>query len=337
MTAHAAFSGGGSGPEDSSSGPGGGGRAFELGVDLAAAEGAVVFQNDLMQLIQYAPSTKTAAKRPVLIVPPWTGKYYVLDLRPENSFIKWTVDQGLTVFVISWVNPDESLAHKTFDDYLLEGPIAALRAVEQAAGAPEADVVGCGCGGALAVSALARLAAQGEKRAATLTLPAARPDFEDAGDIIAFAGGELPEFFKEYMEQKAAPAAADMFSLLWGADFLWSFMAEAYLAGQTPAALDLLHWSADSPRIPQKMHNFYLREIRADGNPPEIDIPVYAGDGGPLKDAWTHEGAWRTHWRTWLASHAAPGATVRARIPGDGALPVIEPAPGSYVRVRSDA
>ncbi len=144
-------------------------KAFELGVNIATTPGKVVFENDLMQLIQYEPTTKKVAKRPLLVMPPWINKYYIMDLREKNSLIKWAVDQGITVFVISWVNPDEKLAHKDFEDYLRDGPLAALGAIEKATGETEVNALGYCLGGTLLAATLAYMAAKKDKRIASAT------------------------------------------------------------------------------------------------------------------------------------------------------------------------
>ena len=160
--------------------------AFKFGENIANTPGKVVFQNELMQLIQYAPSTATVHRRPLLIVPPWINKFYILDLKPKNSFIKWCVDQGHTVFVISWVNPGAELAGKEFSDYLLEGPLAAINAIEQATGETDVNVIGYCIGGTLLASTLACMAATGDKRIASATFFTTLLDFSEVGDISVF-------------------------------------------------------------------------------------------------------------------------------------------------------
>ena len=163
---------------------------FEVGRNLALTPGKVIFENELMQLIQYAPTTPTVLKRPVLIVPPWINKFYILDLAPEKSFIKWCVDQGLTVFVISWVNPDSKLAQKSFEDYMREGPLAALDVIERATGEREVNAIGYCVGGTLLVAALAYMASTRDQRIASATLFAAQVDFTHAGDLKVFVDEE---------------------------------------------------------------------------------------------------------------------------------------------------
>ena len=164
--------------------------AFKVGENIATTPGKVVFQNDLMQLIQYSPTTEKVHKRPLLIMPPWINKYYILDLRPKNSFIKWAVEQGLTVFVISWVNPDESLAAKTFEDYMLEGPLAALDAVEKATGESEVNAIGYCLGGTLLASTLAYMDVKGDERIKSATFFTTMTDFSEAGELSVFIDEE---------------------------------------------------------------------------------------------------------------------------------------------------
>ncbi len=384
-------------------------EAFELGKNVATAPGEVIYQNDLMQLLQYAPATETAYRRPLLIVPPWINKFYILDLKPANSFIRWAVGEGHTVFVISWVNPDAPLAGKSFDDYLLEGPLAALDAIREATGEAEANVIGYCIGGTLTAAMLAWLAAKDERRVASATFFTALLDFTDVGELGVFIDEAQIALMEEEMRAKGYFDGAHMaqaFNLLRENDLIWSFFVDSYLLGREPRAFDLLYWNSDSTRMPERMHSFYLRNmylrnlLREPGgvslagvqlNLSTIRAPacfvatredhiapwksVYAGArllGGPVDfilggsghiagvvnppsankycfwthgelasgaDEWLaqatrHEGSWWPHWGRWIAPHA--GERVPARRPGTGALPAIEDAPGSYVKVRSD-
>ena len=175
--------------------------AFELGKNIATTPGKVVFQNDLMQLLQYEPATALVNERPLLVIPPWINKYYILDLRPENSFIKWAVEQGHTVFVISWVNPDESLSHKAFEDYLLEGPLAALDAIEQATGAAEVNAIGYCLGGTLLAVLLGYLTAHGDKRVKSATFFTSLIDFSEPGDLGVFIDEQQVSSLESQMEE----------------------------------------------------------------------------------------------------------------------------------------
>ena len=267
--------------------------AFQFGKNIAISPGKVIFQNQLMQLIQYAPSTPAVHRRPLLIVPPWINKFYILDLKPKNSFIKWCTDQGHTVFVISWVNPGTELADKGFADYLLEGPVEALDAIERATGEAEANVIGYCIGGTLAASTLAYMAVRKDRRIASATLFTTLLDFADVGDISVFLDDAQLQLADEHMNRLGyleGHHMAEAFNLLRENDLIWFFVVNNYLMGRDPAAFDLLYWNADSTRMPATMHSFYLRNMyhknvlkEAGGinlaNVPidlrKIEIPVY--------------------------------------------------------------
>jgi len=240
-------------------------KAFELGVNIATTPGKVVFQNDLMQLLQYEPATAKAWKRPLLIIPPWINKYYILDLREKNSFVRWAVSEGMTVFVISWVNPDERLAHKDFEDYLLEGPLAALDAIEQATGEADANVIGYCLGGTLLAATLAYLAAKKkQKRIASATFMTALIDFTEAGELEVFIDEDQVASLEKKMRERGYLEGSEMgntFNLLRANDLIWSFVINNYLLGRDPFPFDLLHWNCDSTRMPAQMHSYYLRNM----------------------------------------------------------------------------
>jgi polyhydroxyalkanoate synthase len=240
-------------------------KAFELGENVATAPGKVVYQNDLMQLIQYAPSTEQVYRTPLLIIPPWINKYYILDLREKNSFIRWAVGQGHTVFVISWVNPDERFAAKTFEDYMREGPLAALDAIEQATGEREANLIGYCLGGTLLACTLAWLAAKGEQRVRSATFFTAMIDFTEPGELGVFvdetAVGNLEKKMQERGGYLEGAEMASTFNLLRANDLIWSFVVNNYLLGKDPFPFDLLYWNSDATRMPAKMHTFYLRNM----------------------------------------------------------------------------
>ena len=238
--------------------------AFQFGENIANSPGKVVFQNELMQLIQYAPSTATVHRRPLLIVPPWINKFYILDLKPKNSFIKWCVDQGHTVFVISWVNPGAELADKGFSDYLLEGPLAALDAIEQATGEAEVNVIGYCIGGTLIASTLAYMAATSDERIASATLFTTLLDFSDVGDISVFIDEAQLELADEHMNRLGyleGRHMAEAFNLMRENDLIWFFFVNNYLLGRDPAAFDLLYWNSDATRMPATMQSYYLRNM----------------------------------------------------------------------------
>lgn len=382
--------------------------AFRVGENIAVTPGKVVFQNDLMQLIQYTPTTPTTFETPLLVVPPWINKYYILDLRPKNSFLKWAVDQGHTVFVISWVNPDESLGGKTFGNYMHEGPLAALDAIEQITGQRQANLVGYCLGGTLTVCTMAWLAAKGDDRIVSTTLLATMTDFKEPGELGIFIDEEQLVSLEARMSQTGFLDGRDMattFNMLRANDLIWSFVVNNYLLGKDPFPFDLLYWNSDSTRMPAAMHSFYLRKmyqenkliepggIEIDGIPIDlgaIKTPIYLLStredhiapwqstfsltrhvSGPVRfvlsasghiagvvnppvankytywvnakkaktpEAWLagateNPGSWWTDWQSWVEKNAGPQVAVRQ--PGDGPLPVIEDAPGSYVTVKA--
>jgi polyhydroxyalkanoate synthase len=239
-------------------------EAFKVGQNIAVTRGQVIYQNDLMQLLQYEPTTETVAKRPLLILPPWINKYYILDLRPTNSFIKWAVEQGHTVFVASWVNPDETLARKTFEDYMVEGPLAALDAIEQATGEREVNVVGYCLGGTLLAATLAWMAAKKDDRFKSATFLTTMVDFTEPGELGVFIDEEQLTALEEKMEKRGYLEGHEMattFNMLRANDLIWSFVVNNYLLGKDPFPFDLLYWNADSTRMPAEMHSFYLRKM----------------------------------------------------------------------------
>ena len=238
--------------------------AFKFGENIAATPGQVVYQNDLIQLIQYAPTTETVKRRPLLIIPPWINKFYVLDLRPQNSFIRWAVSQGHTVFVISWINPDQALSGKSFDDYMREGPLAALDAMHEATGEKEANVIGYCLGGTLLSATLAYMAAKRDRRITSATYFVTMVDFAEAGELSVFIDEEQIHALEERMEKKGYLEARDMhatFNMLRANDLIWSFVVNNYLLGKSPLPFDLLYWNADSTRMPAAMHSFYLHNM----------------------------------------------------------------------------
>ncbi len=235
---------------------------FTLGVNLAATPGKVVFRNELIELIQYAPSTPTVYKRPLLIVPPWINKFYVLDLNPEKSFIRWAVAQGLTVFVVSWVNPDERHVDKGFEAYMREGVFAALEAIEAATGESDIAATGYCVGGTLLAVTLAFMAEIGDKRISSATFFTTQVDFTDAGDLKIFVDAEQLRLTEKRMAEHGYLDGAQManaFNMLRPNDLIWSYWVNNYLKGKEPMAFDLLVWNADSTRMPAANHRFYLR------------------------------------------------------------------------------
>ena len=382
--------------------------AFELGENLAVTPGKIVYQNDLMQLIQYSPTTDRVARRPLLIIPPWMNKYYVMDLRPGNSMVQWLVDQGQTVFMISWVNPGADLADKSFDDYMLEGPLDALDAIERATGEREVNVAGYCLGGILLAATLAWMAARGDDRIKCATLLTAMVDFSDTGDVSLFineeglAALEAQIVDKGYLEGRKV---FDTFRTLRANNLIWSFYINNYLMGRSPAPFDLLYWNADATNMPAAAHIWVMRNLYLEnrlrqqgavtiaGEPIDVrkvETPTYILStredhiapwkttfettrlfSGPIRFVlgasghiagvinppqkkkygyWTNtdepadpetwiagaestQGSWWPDWKRWLSGNS--GGRVPARRPGDGALAVIEDAPGSYVRAQN--
>jgi polyhydroxyalkanoate synthase len=384
-------------------------KAFRLGENIATTPGKIVYQNELMQLIQYTPSTREVRRRPLLIVPPWINKFYVLDLQPKNSFIKWAVDQGHTVFAISWVNPDEKLAAKGLENYMLEGPLAALDAIESATGERSVNAIGYCLGGTLLASTAAYSAAKGDDRITSATYFATLVDFTEVGDMAVFIDEEQLASLERRMRERGYLEAQDMattFNMLRANDLIWSFVVSNYLLGKEHIPVDLLFWNSDSTRMPAAMHSFYLRKmyqqnlLAKPGGITLTDTPIdlskvrtptfilatredhiapwkstYAATrlySGPIKfvlsdaghmagvisppgtkyghwandklpsspDEWfggatPNQGSWWPLWDQWVTQ--LDGGRVPAREPGSGELPIIEDAPGSYVRVRSIA
>jgi polyhydroxyalkanoate synthase len=239
-------------------------NAFKVGGNVATSKGKVVFQNELMQLIQYAPATDEVYKTPLLIVPPWINKFYILDLKPENSFIKWATEQGYTVFVISWVNPDEKLTKLEFGDYMHKGPLAALDAIEQATGEKKVSAIGYCIGGTLMATTLAYMAARKDDRIANITFFTAQVDFTEPGELGVFIDEEQLSNLEASMAKKGYLDGAEMattFNMLRANDLIWSFVVNNYLMGKDPFPFDLLFWNADATRMPAAMHSYYLRNM----------------------------------------------------------------------------
>jgi polyhydroxyalkanoate synthase len=240
---------------------------FAVGRNLATTPGKVIFQNELMQLIQYAPATATVLKRPLLIVPPWINKFYVLDLTAEKSFIKWCVDQGITVFCISWVNPDTHLAKKGFDEYMREGPLAALDAIKQATGEDKVHTAGYCVGGTLLAITLAYCAARNDERIASATFFASQVDFTYAGDLKVFVDEEQIASLEQKMSERGfleSKSMATVFNMLRSNDLIWPYVINNYLKGKAPFPFDLLYWNSDATRMPAANHSFYLRNCYLD-------------------------------------------------------------------------
>jgi polyhydroxyalkanoate synthase subunit PhaC len=235
---------------------------FAVGRNLAMTPGKVIYQNDLMQLIQYSPATETVLKRPLLIIPPWINKFYILDLNLEKSFIKWCVDQGLTVFVISWVNPDARQAMKGFEEYMREGPLEAIDVIKDVTGEDAVHAIGYCVGGTLMAVTLAWMAAKGDKRIASATFFAAQVDFTYAGDLLVFVDEDQLKTLERNMAERGyleGKKMATAFNMLRSNDLIWPYVISNYLKGKQPYPFDLLYWNSDSTRMPAANHSFYLR------------------------------------------------------------------------------
>jgi len=381
---------------------------FKVGENVATAPGKVIFQNDIIQLLQFAPTTETVCEIPLLIFPPWINKFYILDLRPENSMIRWLTAQGFTVFITSWVNPDVTLAAKSFEDYLHEGVYAAVEAVLRQTGARKVNTVGYCIGGTLLSCALAHMAARKDKRIASATFFAAQQDFSEAGDLLLFTNEDWLKDLEARMDAGGGvlpgQSMADTFNALRANDLVWSYFVNNYLMGKEPKPFDLLFWNADQTRMPKTLHLFYLRRFyvqnalakgELDLGGERLDLsrvktPVYVQSsredhiapaksvyrgarlfGGPTRftlagsghiagvinapaakkyqhwtrddlpetlEAWMdgaveHPGSWWPDWSEWLKVRS--GKQVPARDPSGGPFPVIEDAPGAFVKVRS--
>ncbi|MFN4286969.1 MAG: class I poly(R)-hydroxyalkanoic acid synthase [Brevundimonas sp.] len=381
---------------------------FEVGRNVATADGQVVWRDELFELIHYAPATETQHEIPLLIFPPWINKFYILDLRPENSMIRWLSAQGFSVFVCSWINPDRDKAHFGFDDYLEKGIYRASEKVMEQCGTDALSAVGYCIGGTLLGAALAHMAERGDKRIRAATFFAAQHDFEQAGDLLLFTDEHWLREIEQKMDEAGGvlpgQAMADTFNALRANDLIWSFFVSNYLMGKTPPAFDLLFWNSDQTRMPKALHMAYLRRLYGENalargefeiggvqvDLSKVKTPLYfqasredhiapmnsvyrsarlfggdvtytlAGSGHiagvvnhpdaakyqhwineALPDtlaewqqgAKEHPGSWWPHWSAWLAGHS--GGQVPARDPRKGPLRPIEPAPGSYVKVKS--
>jgi polyhydroxyalkanoate synthase len=238
--------------------------AFEVGRNIATTPGRIVFQNEILQLIQYTPSTEQVYRVPLLIVPPWINKYYILDLQASKSFVKFAVDQGFTVFVVSWVNPDERLAGKTFADYMREGVLEAADAVSRQTGVDHINVLGYCVGGTLLGTTLAWLAANHIDRFRSATFLAAQVDFSKAGDLLVFIDDAQLKALEEMMAERGyldGSRMANVFNMLRPRDLIWPYIVNNYMLGKKPFPFDLLYWTQDSTRMPAANHGFYLREF----------------------------------------------------------------------------
>ena len=237
--------------------------AFEIGKNIAMTPGKVVFRNDTFELIQYSPAVARTYEIPLLIVPPWINKFYILDLNPKKSFVRWATEQGLTVFVVSWVNATEAQGRKSFSNYMREGFLEAVQAVQDATGAEKVNTIGYCIGGTLVAAGLGYMAAKDDTRINAATFFTTQIDFEKAGDLLVYVDDEQVKWIEERMEEKgylAGSRMADAFNLLRSNDLIWSYVINNYMLGKEPMPFDLLYWNSDSTRMPAGVHSFYLRE-----------------------------------------------------------------------------
>jgi poly[(R)-3-hydroxyalkanoate] polymerase subunit PhaC len=243
-------------------------QAYEVGVNIATTPGKVVFQNDVLQLIQYNPTTEKVARRPLLIFPPWINKFYILDLQPENSLIRWLVEQGRTVFVCSWVNPGPEMRDYNFSDYMHKGIFAALDAVSKATGERQADTIGYCIGGTMLSSALCYMAKKDDNRVASATFFTAQTDFSEAGDLLLFVDDKQIENMEKQIDAAGGilpgTAMSKTFNMLRPNDLIWSVYIDNYLKGKEPKKFDLLYWNDDATNQPKTLHLFYLKNFYRD-------------------------------------------------------------------------
>jgi polyhydroxyalkanoate synthase len=322
-------------------------KAFKIGHNVATTPGKVVFQNDLMQLIQYLPATDTVYRKPLLIVPPWINKYYILDLREKNSFIKWAVGQGHTVFVVSWVNPGARLAAKNFEDYMLEGTLAALDAIEQATGERSVNVIGYCLGGTLLGATLGYMAAKRDHRVNSATFFVALLDFSIPGELGVFIDEQQVESLERRMNERGYLEGSEMagtFSMLRSNDLVWSFVINNYLLGKEPFPFDLLYWNSDSTRMPAKMHSYYLRNMylrNALKDPGGLTLGGVPIDLGKVKTPAYFVSTVEDHIAPWRSTYLGArrlGGPVRFVLGGSGHIAGIvnPPAAKKYFYLTND-
>ena len=301
--------------------------AFELGKNIATTPGKVVFRNALIELIQYTPSTSKVAEKPLLIVPPWINKFYILDLKPKNSFIKWAVDQGLTVFVVSWVNPDQSLAAKHFEDYMLDGPVTAIDVVRKITDQEKINVIGYCIGGTLMSATLAYLKAKGKDIIESCTFFTTLIDFDKAGELKVFIDEEQLDLMENHMKETGyleSKHMASVFNLMRANDLIWSFVVNNYYLGKDPMAFDLLYWNADATRMPAMQQAFYLRNMYLDNRlrePGGITLGGVAIDLSTIDVPLFFLSAKDDHIAPWVATYDGPrlfGGDVTFVLAGSG-------------------
>jgi len=310
-------------------------KAFKPGENIAVTPGKVIFQNELMQLVQYNPSTPAVHQRPFLFVSPWINKFYIMDMRPKNSMVKWMVDQGFTVFMTSWVNPDERLAHKKFEDYMLS-IVEAMDAIEQATGEREINTAGYCLGGTILLTTLAYLAAKKDPRVKSAICFACMTDFSEPGELEVFIDEELITLLEKQMGERGyldGSQMAGVFSMLRANDLIWYFVVNNYLLGKDPYPFDLLYWNSDSTRMPRDMHSFYVRNmyqknlLREPGGITLAGVPINLRK---IKTPVYFLSAFEDHIAPWTSTYAGTqlvGGPVKFVLSGSGHIAgVINPA-----------
>ncbi len=289
---------------------------FEVGKNVATTAGSVVFENELFQLIEYKPLTAKVHERPMLFVPPCINKFYILDLQPDNSVIRYTVEQGHRTFVVSWRNPDESLKSKTWDDYIEQGPIAAIRTVQAITGADSINTLGFCVGGTILSTALAVLAARGEQPAHSVTLLTTLLDFESTGILDIFIDEPMVQLREMTLGEQApngpgllkGQELATTFSFLRPNDLVWNYVVGNYLKGETPPPFDLLYWNGDSTNLPGPMYCWYLRHLYLQNElkkPGALTVCGEKVDLSKIKAPFFVYGSREDHIVPWTAAYAS--------------------------------
>jgi polyhydroxyalkanoate synthase subunit PhaC len=282
--------------------------AFEPGRNLATTPGKVVLRNRLIELIQYTPETKQVRAVPLLFIPPWINKYYILDMQPKNSFVRYLVEQGFTVFVVSWKNPDTAMEDMGFEDYMQDGPLAASDAIREITGSRTVNPVGYCIGGTLLAMALAWLAARGDKRFGTATFMVSMQDYAKVGETAVFMDEPSIDFIEQQMMERGyldSREMANMFSLLRSNDLIWANVVNNYLLGDKPPAFDLLYWNSDGTRMARKAHSWYLRNTYVENNliePGRIELKGEPIDLGRIRQDVYAVGAEKDHIVPWYAA-----------------------------------
>lgn len=314
--------------------------AFEVGRNMAVSPGAVVFENEILQLIQYAPTTEKVHAKPVLFIPPWINKFYVLDLNEKKSMVKWLVGQGYTVFMISWINPDERQKDETWDSYLLKGASTAIDMALKETGEKSLHVASYCIGGTLTGTLMAWLGKKKDKRIASATFFTAQLDFTDAGELQVFVDDQTIAAVDEEMEKGYLPAEkmASAFNMLRSSDLIWSYVVNNYLLGKDPFPFDLLYWNADSTAMPAKVHHFYLENFYDENNFARCRLEVQGTKielkdiTGPVYHVATKEDHIAPAASVYRGARQMTGADVRFVLSGSGHIAgvVNPPAGGKY-------